>query len=211
MKRFVKFFHTKKFSWNQPSHSAINGWLILFWTYQKNFTCGSRTGSLTDRFKSPEYHGWMLQFGAIRISLGTHSRFTFTSSLKIILKEGNAYGRPMFQVSTIALLQGLYVSGCHAICRGTWWHRQGTDRSVVREHSSWQTSWKTLGWRIHSEESGFSLDALSTNGFSTEGMYSAVIDILWFRMFVCSFLVPLNFVIYLKVYYFHSLSFDKRR
>ena len=54
-----------------------------------SFSCGSSTGSLTQRFKNPVYHGCVLQSGAIRIRREIHSCFIFRGNLEIILKRGN--------------------------------------------------------------------------------------------------------------------------
>ena len=77
--------------------STINGWTIFFGLFRISCPWGSSTGSLTQRFKSSGYYGWVLQTGAIKIRRGTHSCFIFRSTLEIILKRGNAWGGPMFQ------------------------------------------------------------------------------------------------------------------
>ena len=70
--------------------SSINGWTIFLGLFRISCPWGSSTGSLTQRFKSSGYHGWVLQTGAIKIRRGTHSCFVFRSTLEIILKGENA-------------------------------------------------------------------------------------------------------------------------
>ena len=70
--------------------SSINGWTIFLGLFRISCPWGSSTGSLTLRFKSSGYHGWVLQTGAVKIRSGTHSCFIFRSTLEIILKGGNA-------------------------------------------------------------------------------------------------------------------------
>ena len=92
--------------------STINGQYFLDLS-EFSFPSGNSTGSLTERFKNSGYNGWVPQTGAIRIRRGTQSCFNFRST-EIILKEGNAYGRPVFQFCFITSIPGLYGSGCWA-------------------------------------------------------------------------------------------------
>ena len=103
---FLKFLQTKYFLWRKLSHKRQ--WLLHHQWMDNNFgliripfPCSSSTGSSTRRFKSSGYHDWVLQTGAVIIRRGTHSFFTFRSTLGIIL---NAYGRPMFQFCIIAFV-----------------------------------------------------------------------------------------------------------
>ena len=62
--------------------STINEWTILFGLIRIYFSCGSSTGSLTQRFKSSGYHDCVLQTGAITIKSRTHSCFILGALLK---------------------------------------------------------------------------------------------------------------------------------
>ena len=66
--------------------STINRWTIVFGLIRISCPWGSSTVSLTQRFKSSGYHGWVLRTGAIKIRRGTHYCFIFRSNLEIMLK-----------------------------------------------------------------------------------------------------------------------------
>ena len=44
---------------NFDQFSIINGWKIIFGLIRICFPCGGSIGSLTERFKSSGYHGWV--------------------------------------------------------------------------------------------------------------------------------------------------------
>ena len=67
---------------------TINGCTRFFGLIRISFPMGSSTEFLTQRFKISGYQGCLPQTGAIRIRIGTHLCFIF-STLEIILKGGN--------------------------------------------------------------------------------------------------------------------------
>ena len=97
-----KCFPKTKQATSVSEFSTINRWIIPFWLVKISFPCGSSTGLWKQRFKSSGNRDWVLQTGAIRMMRGTDSCFIFRSTNKILLKGGDAYGRPMFQICIIA-------------------------------------------------------------------------------------------------------------
>ena len=142
------------------------------------FPCDNSIGPFTERFKSSGCHGWVLQIDAIRIRRGTYSYFTFKNTLEIILKREMCMKNPYSNFVSLHLsleCKGLDVR-LYMLMTG------GKQMDVLSENLVFEKSQKKPFDEKSTQKSGFFYDSLCATVLSTEGGYSAGIDIVIYKI-----------------------------